>query len=163
MASFNGKLFVAWRGETNNFIHIAVSDNGNEFSVYRLRETTTTTPCLVANTYRIFLSWQAEDPSRRIHISSSRTGLEEQWTGVAVLTASNGTPSLAVIKEKLVCAWLEPDERSRLAITKPGTLKRLVAHHLSRSGMYADNAASNRPASPADETDMSAKPLRSKL
>lgn len=142
MTSFKGRLYVSWRGETNNYIYIATSDNGENFSVYRLNESTKATPYLFALRSQIYLSWQAENASNKIHISSSKTGQEGEWTGAIVLTASSGTPALSAVRGNLVCAWLEPDEGARLAITKPGALFRLVIHRYNASAMFADKDSS---------------------
>ena len=61
LASLNGRLYLAWRGDGNDQLNISVFDGGHHFiNKWVGGDTSTSAPALCANAGSLFLSWKGD-------------------------------------------------------------------------------------------------------
>jgi Peptidase A4 family len=109
IASVNGLLYVAWKGDSNDNINVMFStDNGHSFKgKLTSPETTPVAPCLVGHNGKLIIAWKG-DTIDNIFVAevtgngSSPTGFKNQIT---VTETTTDRPALASSQGKLFLGW----------------------------------------------------------
>jgi len=109
IASVNGLLYVAWKGDGNDNINVMSStDNGNSFgNKLTSPETTPVAPCLVGHNGKLIIAWKG-DTIDNIFVAevtgngSSSTGFTNQIT---LAETTTDRPALASTQGKLFLGW----------------------------------------------------------
>jgi hypothetical protein len=114
IASKSGRLFIAWKGESNDLLNLMLSeDNGASFrALFVSDQTTQTAPALNALNSRLFLGWRGEGDEHLNVAKVSLTGSTAGHLGIEgledqdVLDDTSGTgPSLALTNGRLYLSW----------------------------------------------------------
>jgi len=110
LASLNGKMYIAWKGDGNDNLNVMVStDNGNSFhSKFTSGETSPQAPALCAHNGALFISWKGDGNDNlnvaRVNLdgNGAPTGFSQK---VTLGDTSPLCPSLASIGGHLYLAW----------------------------------------------------------
>ncbi|CAL8481769.1 G1 family glutamic endopeptidase [Caballeronia sp. S22] len=109
LASLNGRLFVAWKGDGNDNLNIMYSaDNGQTFgSKYKSPETTSRAPALCVHNGSLYIAWKG-DGNDYLNVAmvdmsgATITGLSQK---VLLSETSTFSPTLASLNGHLYVAW----------------------------------------------------------
>jgi hypothetical protein len=110
IASLNGLLYLAWRGDGNDNLNLMVSsDNGRTFGgKFTSPETSTQAPALTVNNGVLFIAWKG-DSNDNLNVASVNTNANGAPTGfankVTVPDTSPLSPALASLNGSIYLAW----------------------------------------------------------
>src|SRR5438270_2562960 len=109
ITSFNGRLYIAWKGNGNDFLNVMYSDdNGVTFGhKFTSNETSPEAPALCVHNGHLFIGWKGDGNNflnvARVNISGSTiTGFTNK---VILHDTSPKSPSLASFGGRLYIAW----------------------------------------------------------
>lgn len=105
LAGFGGRLYLAWKGHTNNTINVMDSaDGGYTWGPKKeLEETSNKAVSLAVYKDTLYLCWKGTDNRINIMASSDGTNWGEKYTFPHETTSAR--PSLAATKDALYIAW----------------------------------------------------------
>jgi len=110
LASLNGNMYIAWKGDGNDNLNVMVStDNGNTFhNKFISAETSPQAPALTAHNGRLYIAWKG-DGNDQLNIAivdldgnGSPTGFSNK---VILGDTSPLSPSLASVNGNLYLSW----------------------------------------------------------
>jgi hypothetical protein len=111
LASFNGRLFMAWEGAGNGYLNVMYStDGGKTFgNKYISPEMSTeTTPALCVRNGNLYIAWEGKD-NHRLNIARVEINGNSIITGFSnkdyFNDMSKAGPSLASLNDRLFMAW----------------------------------------------------------
>jgi hypothetical protein len=111
LASFNGNLYLAWKGDGNDNLSVMVStDNGQSFgNKYISPETSSDAPCLAADGGNLYIAWKGsgnDNLSVAIVDIDPMTGAPTGFSSKVILgDTSPVRPALASLNGNLYLAW----------------------------------------------------------
>jgi Peptidase A4 family len=110
LASLNGNIYIAWKGDGNDNLNVMVStDNGETFhNKFISNETSPQAPALAAHNGGLFISWKG-DGNDNLNVASVNLNAAGSPTGFANKVTLGETsplsPSLASVGGNLYLAW----------------------------------------------------------
>ena len=110
LASLNGNLYIAWKGDGNDNLNVMVStDNGQTFgNKFISSETSPQAPALAAHNGNLYIAWKGDGNDQlnvaivNINAAGSPTGFSNK---VVLGDTSPLSPSLASVNGSLYLAW----------------------------------------------------------
>ena len=109
LASLDGRLYLAWKGNGNNKLNVMYStDNGKTFgNKYTSTETSTDSPVLCVHNGKLYIAWEGVGNNKlnvaQVTISGNKiTGFSNK---VTLGDTSSARPSLASFNGRLYLAW----------------------------------------------------------
>jgi hypothetical protein len=109
LASLNGRLYIAWKGDGNDNLNVMYSsDNGQTFgNKYTSPETSPRSPAICAHNGNLYIAWKGDGNDNlnvaQVNLSgSSITGFSHK---VTLGDTSPLSPSLASLNGRLYLAW----------------------------------------------------------
>ena len=114
LATFNGRLFIAWKGNGNFHLNVMSSHDGVTFdhaTKITFDEFTPVGPALAAFDGRLFLAWTGTDELALLNVMSSADGVT--WGNKVTLREdSRYGPALCAFQRRLYMSWTGTDELS---------------------------------------------------
>lgn len=109
IASLNGRLYIAWKGDGNDFLNVMYSsDNGRTFGhKFTSRETSPQAPALCAHNGNLYITWKGDgnDNLNVAIVDISGTNITGFSNKVTLGDTSPLSPSLASFGGRLYIAW----------------------------------------------------------
>ncbi len=106
LASFNNKLFMAWKSNDNNDLFVASYADGTWSDSVRLDKQSSMSPALASFNNKLFMAWKSND-NNDLFVASYADG---KWSDSNRLDKQSPmSPALASFNNKLFMAWKSND------------------------------------------------------